>query len=511
MDLAWWQQAVVYQIYPRSFADASGDGIGDLEGILTHLDHLRWLGVDALWMSPIFPSPMADFGYDVANYRDIDPVFGSLEQFDTLVEAAHNRDLRVLLDWVPNHTSDRHPWFMASRGSRDNPYRDWYIWRDTPNNWRQALGDGPAWTLDPRTDQYYLHHFLAAQPDLNWNNPAVRAAMYDVLQFWLDRGVDGFRADVIHLIGKDPALPDDPPGREGSRVGWHIDPLTNQWLREIRDVLDSYPGQRVMVGEVNLDDPVQVFGHTGTEQLHLAFNFNLLWAPWQAGAFRDAIIKVDGAARSAGVWPTWVLSNHDVSRHRTRYGGSEARARVAAVVLLTLQGTPFLYAGEELGLTDAHVPADRAVDPGGRDPQRAPIPWDATPLHGWAAEPWLPWPPEPDVNNADRQRRAADSLAALYRRLLRRRRDDKVLQAAPMTLLDTPADVLGYDRVGTSGTRRVLANFADTPADAPVDGTWRIAVATRRRREGAPFDGQLEPTEALVLEPADGGGGSYQR
>jgi alpha-glucosidase len=503
MDAPWWKRAVIYQIYPRSFADTSADGIGDLAGIQLHLDHLSWLGVDGLWLSPIFPSPMADFGYDVSNYADVDPVFGTLDDFDEMLGSVHRRGLRLLLDWVPNHTSDRHPWFMASRGSRSNPYRDWYIWRDEPNNWRQAFSDGPAWTLDARTGQYYLHLFLPQQPDLNWNNPAVRAAMHDTLRFWLDRGVDGFRADVVHLIGKDPQLPDDSEARSRvSRVAFHTDPRTHQWLREIREVLDDYDGQRMMVGEVNLPDPAEVAAHTGPEQLHLAFNFNLLRAAWDATAFRAAIAGVEAATDGTGAWPTWVLSNHDESRHRTRYGGSEARARAAAVVLLTLRGTPFMYAGEELGLEDAFVPPERRVDPGGRDACRAPIPWNSRPGHGWGGtSPWLPWPPEPETRNAASQRRDLDSIANLYRRLLTRRHDDEVLQLGDLELLDVADDVLAYDRVDRDDRRRVLVNFADEPVTMDA-GTWTVVVATHRDREGRAFDGRLDASEAVVLEPA---------
>jgi alpha-glucosidase len=500
MNAPWWKRAVIYQIYPRSFADASGDGIGDLAGIQQHLDHLAWLGVDGLWMSPVHPSPMADFGYDVANYTDIDPVFGTMEDFDELLASTHRRGLRMIVDWVPNHTSDRHPWFMASRGSRGNPYRDWYVWRDTPNNWRRAFHDEPAWTLDQRTGQYYLHHFLPEQPDLNWNNPAVREAMHDTLRFWLDRGVDGFRADVVHLIGKDPALPDDPEERKHmSRVGFHSDPRTHNWLREIRDVLDGYD-DRMMVGEVNLSDPADVASYTGPDELHLAFNFNLLWALWDAAAFRSVIASVEAAASEPGTWPTWVLSNHDEPRHRTRYGGREDRARAAALVLLTLRGTPFLYAGEELGLEDAVVPVERAVDPGRRDPCRAPIPWNGRADHGWASDdPWLPWPPDADTRNAAAQRRDPASIAGLYKRLLRRRRDDAVLQVGDLELRDVHEDVLAYDRIGGTDHRRVLANFADQPVTVEA-GDWTVAVATRHERDGQPFDGHLAAAEGVLLQ-----------
>src|SRR5262245_57941793 len=370
----WWREGVVYQIYPRSFADASGDGVGDLEGLRARLDYLQWLGVDAIWLSPIFRSPMADFGYDVAGYREVDPLFGDLATFDALLADAHARDIRVLLDWVPNHTSDQHPWFVESRASRDSATRDWYRWRDgspdhPPNNWPAAFGGGPAWTWDDATEQWYLHTFLAQQPDLNWDNPDVVAAMHDTLRFWLDRGVDGFRADVVHLIGKDPALPDvaalHSAGGHLSVVGQHDYAGTHALLRGIRGVLDEY-GDRVMVGEVNLSETELIRPYLGEDdELHLAFDFASLWVPWDAAGWRERIAHVEEIMGAR--WPTWVFSNHDQPRTRTRLGGSDARARAALLMLLTLRGTPFLYAGEELGLEDAEVPPDRVVDPGGRD------------------------------------------------------------------------------------------------------------------------------------------------
>ncbi|MDP9387234.1 MAG: alpha-amylase family glycosyl hydrolase, partial [Actinomycetota bacterium] len=425
----WWKTGVVYQVYPRSFCDTSGDGVGDLEGLRRRLDHLSWLGVDAVWLSPIFPSPMRDFGYDVADYCDVDPVFGSLADLDRLVAEAHARDIRVLLDWVPNHTSDQHPWFRESRSSTTNPRRDWYVWRPgppdrPPNNWVAAFTAGPAWTWDPTTEQWYLHLFLPEQPDLNWANPEVVGAMHAVLRFWLDRGIDGFRVDVVHGLGKDPALPDDPPelgGTPHSSINDH--PSTHALLRDLRRLVDTYPGDRMLVGEVYLLDTAKVATYYGRgDELHLAFNFPPLFAPWDAGAWREEIERAEAELGPRGAWPTWVLSNHDTPRHRTRYGSDE-RAAVAAVLLLTLRGTPFLYAGEELGLEDAVVPPRRQVDPGGRDGCRAPIPWDAGPAHGWATpDPWLPWPPHADRRNAEILAADDASVLHLYRRLLAARR-----------------------------------------------------------------------------------------
>lgn len=516
MPEPWWKSAVVYQIYPRSFADSSGDGIGDLEGVRQRLDHLEWLGVDAVWLSPIYPSPMADFGYDVADYCDIDPVFGDLAAFDRLLGDAHRRGIRVLLDWVPNHTSNRHPWFVESRSSPESPKRDWYIWRDgrdpdpsappgpppPPNNWRRTFSNEPAWTFDEATGQYYLHLFLPEQPDLNWNNPEVREAMHGVLRFWLDRGVDGFRADVVHLIGKDPALPDDPPEFVGiARPGFHDYPGTHALLRDIRAVLDSYPGDRMMVGEVNLTDSALVASYYGAgDELHLAFDFGLLHAPWDARQWHAIIDAGLSAFATTDAWPTRVLSNHDEVRHRSRFGGSEARARAAAVILLTSRGTPFLYAGEELGLEDAYIPPDRVVDPGGRDGCRAPVPWTGDPGYGWAsADTWLPWPPQAAERNAEDQRADPHSIANLYRRTIAYRRHSPALRGGAMRLLEAPEGVLAYERTSDEDRHVVIANFARTPLAAPIDGTWTVAVASDGAGEGRTFGGSVPPDTALIL------------
>jgi alpha-glucosidase len=510
-DQPWWKSAVVYQIYPRSFADATGDGVGDLPGLTARLDHLAWLGVDAVWLSPIFPSPMADFGYDVADYCDVDPVFGSLADFDRLVEEAHRRRIAVLLDWVPNHTSDRHPWFVESRAGRQSPKRDWYVWRDPapggvpPNNWVAAFVGGPTWTFDDASGQYYLHLFLPQQPDLNWGNDEVVAAMHDVLRFWLDRGVDGFRIDVIHGIGKAADLPDDPDDVVAAgtpHASVNDTPMTHRLVRDLRLLIDGYPGDRMMVGEVYLLDTTKVARYYGQgDELHLAFNFPPLFVPWEAEQWRRQIDRAMAEFDPIDAWPTWVLSNHDTPRHRSRFGGSEARARAAAVMLLTLRGTPFLYAGEELGLEQAEIPPERRVDPGGRDGCRAPVPWTVDPPHGWPADPWLPFPPEPDRRSVEAQRADPDSVLHLYRRLLAARRASPALQLGSFTILDTPDGVLGYTRADGGDRRTVLLNFTDDDVTLPAWRTATVEVASDGQGEGEPFTGALGPDQAVILRP----------
>jgi len=507
----WWQSAVVYQIYPRSFADSDGNGIGDLEGVRNHLDHLVWLGVDAIWLSPFFRSPMADFGYDVSDYCDVDPLFGTLEDFDRLIADAHARGIRVVIDWVPNHTSDQHPWFVESRAGRDSDKRDWYVWRNPapdggpPNNWLRAWGGTPAWTFDPPSDQWYLHLFLPEQPDLNWREPAVVEAMHDVLRFWLDRGVDGFRMDVIHAIGKAADLPDTAPELLPiPQSGLNDDPSTHGLIRGLRTLIDSYDGDRMMVGEVYLLDAALVAKYYDDGQgLHLAFNFPPLYTRWNADTWRERIEEVRDIIEPRG-WPTWVLSNHDNKRHRTRYR-SETRSRAAALLLLTLRGTPFLYAGEELGLEDAVIPPERQVDPGGRDGCRAPIPWDPGPEHGWSTEdPWLPWPPDPEKRNVETLRSDQGSILHLYHRLLDVRHHTESLRIGRLELLDSPAGVLCFRRMLGDEQRLVLVNFteAETQAAVPApEATWLVVVASDGCGEAEPYTGVLRPDQAVLLAP----------
>ena len=510
MTEPWWKTAVVYQIYHRSFRDTTGDGVGDLRGIIDGLDHLVWLGVDALWLSPVFRSPMVDHGYDVSDYCDIDPVFGSLAEMDELIAQAHRRDLKVLLDWVPNHTSDQHPWFLASRSSRDDPKRGWYVWRDgtpevRPNDWCRAFPSGaPAWSWDDTTQAWFLHCFTPQQPDLSWDDPGVREAMLGTLRFWLDRGVDGFRMDVIHLIGKGDHLPDLPPDEAKLPTSFIDVPRTHEHLRAIRAVLDSYPGERTSVGEVFLLDPAKVaeyYGHD--DELHLSFNFVPLFSRWRAASWARNIRTASDVLDDAGHWATWVLSNHDNPRHRTRYGGDERIARAAAVLLLTLRGTPFLFAGEELGLEDADVPPERHVDPsgGGRDGCRAPIPWTAAAGHGWAnPDPWLPFPPEPAVRNVATMRDEAGSILHLYRDLLAARRAAPALRQGAIEILDGPDDVVVYERRHDDDRRVIAISFS--PDAVPMALAGPVALSSDPARPtGAALEGPLQPYEAVILTP----------
>ena len=540
----WWQRGIIYQIYPRSFQDGNADGIGDLAGVIGRLDYLaETLEIDAIWLSPIYPSPMADFGYDVSNYCDIDPIFGDLATFEELVKQTHRRDLRIIVDFVPNHTSDQHPWFLESRSSRHNPKRDWYVWADAkpdgdsegvlPNNWLSMFG-GPAWEWDQRTGQYYLHSFLKEQPDLNWRNPAVKEAMLDVLRFWLDRGVDGFRIDVAHLIMKDPELRDNPPNPHvpPDRSVREYDKWLHQYdkahadihatFREIRSVLDAYNAERprMAVGEIHeFDWPIWA-GYYGEslDELHMPFNFALIFSPWTATAVRQIVESVE-AAVPAGAWPNYVLGNHDVHRIATRVGAEQAR--VAMMLLLTLRGTPTIYYGDEIGMHDVEIPPERIQDPFeknvpgvgvGRDPERTPMQWDAGPNAGFCpagVEPWLPVADDYQQVNVASELRDPRSLLSLTRTLIRVRRSNPALIHGDYhSTNDRSPHCFVYLRQldrNESGHRCLVAlNFTDTEQTVAVGNLdiGSVALSTHLDRDG-PVDLtalRLRPNEGCIVD-----------
>jgi alpha-glucosidase len=537
----WWQTGVIYQIYPRSFQDTDGDGIGDLRGILARLDYLVALGVDAIWISPFYPSPMADFGYDVADYTGVDPLFGTLADFDALLAAAHRKGLRVILDFVPNHTSNQHPWFVESRSSRTSPKRDWYLWHDPvpypwlapgedtrpireqyPNNWQSQFG-GPAWTWDEATQQFYLHSFLREQPDLNWRNPEVREAVYAALRFWLDRGVDGFRMDVLWLLIKDAHF------RNNSDAATYNanQPETLEIVAAMRALLDSYgatiggpsASNRVLIGEIYLPLPdlIRYYGEVPhLSGANLPFNFSLIQTPWNAGAIAEVVREYE-ALLPDGAWPNYVLGNHDQSRLATRIGPLQARA--AAMLLLTLRGTPTLYYGDELAMTDVPIAPDQVQDPAeknqpgqgkGRDPERSPMLWLDTPNAGFTppeAKPWLPLLADYATRNAATQSRDPRSTLTLYRRLVALRRLHDTLHAGPIADIAADGNILRYRRValpeGESTDFLVLLNLGDDVAttEAPA-GT--VVLTTLLDGEGARTgtqDGQPAP---VAIEAGEG-------
>ena len=491
----WWHDAVIYQIYIRSFADANGDGVGDLPGSRDRLPYLRDLGVDAIWITPFYPSPMADGGYDVADYRDIEPIFGTLADADALLAEAHALGLRVIIDLVPNHTSHRHRWFQdalaSAPGSRE---RARYIFRrgrgpggsEPPNDWVSTFG-GSAWEPLPDGD-WYLHLFTPEQPDLDWLNPEVRAEFESILRFWLDRGVDGFRIDVAHGLGKDPDLPDLGEQKEDilqpttrtDHPHWDRDEIHDVY-RAWRTVTDAYAGDRVFVGEIWVASPERLARYLRPDELHTAFNFDFLKCDWDAEHMRDVIDHCLNAVRSVGAPATWVLSNHDVVRHLTRYGGGDQglrRARAAVLLMLALPGGAYVYQGEELGLPEVQdLPEEVLQDPvwersghteRGRDGCRVPLPWSGTqaPI-GFGPEgsvPWLPQPAEWKRYTVEAQTGDPDSTLELYRAALRIRRQHPALGAGTMRWLDSPRDVLVFER---DPGFVCAVNFGDQPAQVP--------------------------------------------
>jgi alpha-glucosidase len=516
-DKVWWRHGIFYQIYPRSFQDTNADGVGDIKGIIERLPYLQALGVDAIWLSPIFPSPMADFGYDIADYTGIDPLFGTMAGFDALVKAAHDRGLKVILDLVPNHTSHRHPWFVESRGSRDNQKRDWYIWRDPaadggpPNNWLSEFG-GSAWEYDDTTRQYYYHAFLAQQPDLNWRNPEVRRAIYDVMRFWLRNGVDGFRVDVIWHLIKDAAFRDNPPNpdyREGRPPHERILPLNttdqaevHDVIAEMRRVVDEFDA-RVLIGEIYLplERLVAYYGKDLTGA-HLPFNFALLSAPWNARGIEKIIFEYERVL-PAGAWPNWVLGNHDRPRVASRVG--QAQARVAAMLLLTLRGTPTLYYGDEIGMHQVAIAPEQVRDPFeknvpgigvGRDGCRTPMQWDATPYAGFSTStPWLPLADDFRHENVANLNADAASILSLYKALIGLRKKLPQLISGDYTPIAAEGDLLLYRRQGEGNAITVALNLGAEPVSIASDAaglSGEILLSTFLDREGEKIEGALD-------------------
>jgi alpha-glucosidase len=526
----WWQDAVIYQVYPRSFADADGDGIGDLPGIVERLPYLRSLGVDALWVSPFFRSPMADHGYDISDHTAVDPVFGTDADADALIAAAHAHDLRILVDVVLGHTSDQHPWFRDAAASRTSPMRDFYVWRDgptpgrpdggPPNNWTAGFPPGSAaWTWHPATAQWYLHSHLPEQPDLDWSNPAVRAAQLDVLRFWLDRGVDGVRLDSINRLGKDPAYRDNVAGRPARQQDW---PTLHEYLRQVRALVDSYPGA-VTVGEVWEFDQRRILPYLAPDELHLAHNFVFARSPFDAAQIRRTVEEFDELA-GPDTWPAWFLNNHDEPRVVSRWstpGDDEetrcARGRLAAMLLLTLRGTPFLYQGEELGLPDTELPPGVGEDRDGRDPQRTPMPWappsTAGPGAGFSTgRPWLPIGGTAERLNVASEADDPSSMLTFYRRLVDLRRTRPSLRTGSQVFLDVPRDVLAYLRTEDGDRSLVVLNLGATTCSldiAPAIGRgWtsaRLLLASTSAAAGPPsVDPAGGPSSTITLDPLSG-------
>ncbi|WJR78168.1 alpha-amylase family glycosyl hydrolase [Bradyrhizobium sp. NP1] len=516
-DGEWWRHGVFYQIYPRSFQDTSADGIGDIRGIIERLPYLKALGIDAIWLSPIFPSPMADFGYDISDYTGIDPVFGTMADFDALIEAAHDLGLRLILDLVPNHTSDQHPWFIESRSSRDNPKRDWYIWRDgkadgvPPNNWLSEFG-GSAWAYDEASGQYYYHAFLREQPDLNWRNPEVREAIYEVMRFWLGKGVDGFRVDVIWHLIKDAEFRDNPPnphyveGRpphEKILTQYSTDqPEVHEVIVEMRRVTDAFDA-RVLIGEIYL--PLhRLVAYYGNDLsgAQMPFNFALLQTLWSARSIERIIADYEKALPERA-WPNWVLGNHDRPRVASRVG--QPQARVAAMLLLTLRGTPTLYYGDEIGMRQVAIAPEQVRDPFeknvpgigvGRDGCRTPMQWDATAHAGFSqAAPWLPLADDFRQDNVANLEADSGSILNLYKALIALRRSLPQLVGGAYEAVAAQGDIMLYRRSGGGKPIVIALNLGAEPASVTSSAIGfgnEILLSTFLDRTGERVEGVLD-------------------
>ena len=529
----WTSVNALYQIYPRSFYDTNNDGVGDLKGIIAKLDYLKGtdnsLGIDAIWISPFYPSPMADFGYDVSDYCDIDPIFGSLADFKELLDEAHAREIKVMVDYVPNHTSDQHEWFKQARSSKDNPYRDYYIWRDpkadgsAPNNWISIFG-GPAWTLDKETGQYYMHSFLSEQPDLNWENPKVREEMQGVLRFWMDLGVDGFRADAVWHLSKDADLRDDivDPHHKGKPDDYgafihkycKYGPKLFEYLKDMTDVVASYENRFIVFENYpdphhgNVIDQYRAF-YDIDPNVSAPFNFEGMFITWGADGYSKYINDFQGILTKGDI-PIFCFSNHDQTRIVTRFGREQSR--LIAVLQLTMPGMPTIYYGDEIGMEDGVILPEQIQDPsardnemGGRDPERTPMQWNDTEFAGFSkVEPWLPVAESYTAYNVADEQNNGDSRLALYRHLLALRHHDDAMIHGTVNLVKSHnhKDILAYDRTGSDATYRVILNFADAPRDVFVSHGGEIILSTHPEHRPQPNDHSevtLGPFEGIIV------------
>ena len=511
----WWQHAVFYEIYPRSFADSNNDGVGDLNGITAKLDYLKDLGVDAIWISPCFPSPQVDFGYDVSDYENIDPMYGTLADFDRLASEAHKRDIHIILDFVVNHTSDQHPWFLDSKSSRNSAHRDWYIWRDgkgpgqPPNNWVSIFG-GPAWKFDPATHQYYYHIFYPQQPDLNWRNPAVKEAMFDVTRFWYNRGVSGFRLDAVDTLFEDPNLTDNPivkPGKnafgdpfEEKKYNSKL-PEVHDVLRGLRNVADEY--NAVLIGETWTADVAelnQYYGKGNELQLPMDFLFTTV-NKLSVAEFRKQIAEVNAAAG----WPTFVISNHDIPRSYDRYGDGKHNdeiAKLMAALYLTLRGTPIMYYGEEIGMKttpptrqeDVQDPIGRKGWPEekGRDGERTPMQWNDSANAGFTkGKPWLPVPGTYKTHNVAEESKDSDSVLSFYKQLLKLRHTNAAMLDGSYTAINEhDTNVLTYVRTYKNQTVVVALNMSAAPQKLSLDASSFAAAKPLLTTDGSKARGK---------------------
>ena len=530
MNETWWKSGVVYQIYPRSYMDSNGDGIGDIKGIISKLDYLNdgteaSLGVDALWISPIYKSPMKDFGYDISDYNDIDSIFGNLEDFKTLLKEAHNRGIKIIMDLVINHTSDAHDWFVEASEGKGNPKRDWYIWQSKkPNNWFAVFELKSAWWFHKKSQEYYLGTFTRSQPEVNWNNKELRKAMYDMIRYWLDMGVDGFRMDVVNWFIKDEMLRNNPwkislkPMDLQEHIYDRNRPETHEICREIRMIVDEYK-ERMLIGEIYTDDVVEAVKYhgNGQDELHMAFNFNFLFQKWEARAFYESIVKwYDSLPRTA--WPNFTLSNHDQPRHYYRYGkhkDKEERARVIAALLLTLKGTPFVYYGEEIGMTCGQIKKKDIKDPlgimgwpfiKGRDPERTPMQWSDSKNAGFTeGAPWLPLNSDYTSKNVIAQIKDENSLLSFYRTLIWLRKKHKALALGDIVFITKQVDkVIAYKRTYENEKIIVILNFSDKEQSINLEDIDEkvVLIGTHRGRTTKieKLKTLLFPYEVMVLK-----------